>query len=272
MTALTEARTMASSPAVPFGHTLHAEWIKFRSLRSTWYTLASLAVAGLGVTALGMSGAGVGYASLTPAEQLDWDPANRSLMTYLIAQLIIGVLGILVVTSEHATGLIQTSLAATPRRNRLLAAKTVLLTAVAAVAGQVLMFSSFFLGQAMLAAQDVPNASLGDPGVLSAVLGGGVYLTAIALLAVGLGTILRATAGALATLVVIIYLVPGFADLIPSWLEWILDFWPTLGAAAALNTIPNPDYPDPWLNLGVMCLGVAAVLTAAFVLFRRRDV
>lgn len=262
----------AAAPAVPFSRTVHAEWIKFRSLRSTWYTLAGLGFAGLGITALGMSTVGVDYANLTATERADWDPTNQSLTTYLIAQLIIGVLGILVVTSEHATGLIQTSLAATPRRHRLLAAKAVLLTGVAAVTGQALMFISFFLGQTMLAAQGVPNASLGDPGALSAVLGGGVYLTAIALLAVGLGTILRTTAGALVTLVSIVFLVPGFAGLFPSGLAGILDFWPSQGAAAVLTTLPNPDYPYPWLNLGGMCLGVAAVLTVAFVLFRRRDV
>ncbi|GAB2480226.1 ABC transporter permease [Promicromonospora xylanilytica] len=278
MTTLARARGAAAPEAsaaartVPFARTVHAEWIKFRSLRSTWYTLACLGFAGLGITALGMSTAGVEYADLTAAERADWDPTNQSLTTYLIAQLILGVLGILVVTSEYATGLVQTSLAATPRRHRLLAAKAVLLTGVAAVAGPALMFSSFLLGQSMLAAQGVPNASLDDPGVLSAVLGGGVYLTAIALLAVGLGTILRATAGAIVALVAIVFLVPGFSGLFPGWLDWVLDFWPSQGAAAVLATVPDPAYPDPWLNLAGMCLGVAAVVTVAFVLFRRRDV
>jgi hypothetical protein len=274
MSTLAEARGTASPGArrVPFSRTVHAEWIKFRSLRSTWYTLAGLALAGLGVTALGMGSVGAEYADLTAAERLDWDPTNQSLTTYLLAQLLIGVLGILVVTSEYATGLMGTSLAATPRRHRLLGAKALLVTAVAAVAGQALMVTSFLMGQTMLGAQGVPNASLGDPGVLSAVLGGGVYLTAIALLALGLGTILRATAGALATLVAVVFLVPAFAGLFPGWLDWVLAFWPSQGAASVLATVPNPDYPHPWLNLGGMCLGVAAVLAIAFGLFRRRDV
>ncbi|GAB3650148.1 ABC transporter permease [Glycomyces tarimensis] len=264
--------TLANAPKATFVHTLRAEWIKFRSLRSTWYTLACLLVVGLGITSLPMSRVGAEYENASTAERLAWDPTNLSLTTYILAQLIIGVLGILIVTSEYATGMMQTSLAATPRRHRLLAAKAVLTTAVALVAGQTLMFAAFFLGQALIAAQDVPNASIGDPRVLAAVAGGGLYLAGIGLLGAGLGTILRSTAGAITTLVGIIFLVPGFSGLFAPLLQGLLDYWPTVGAAAIMTTVPDPDYPHPWLNLGGMWLGVAAVLAAAFVLFRRRDV
>ncbi|MEV1120737.1 ABC transporter permease [Actinosynnema sp. NPDC049800] len=257
---------------VRFGHALHAEWVKLRGLRSTWYTLACLFGVGLGITFLSMGTAGAEYAGSSAAERLAWDPTNLSLTTYIVAQLIIGVLGILVVTSEYATGLLRTSLAATPRRHRLLAAKVAVATAVAAVAGEALMFAAFLLGQALLAGQGVPHARLGDPGVLPAVAGGGLYLAAIALLAIGLGTIMRATAGALATLVGIVFLVPAMSGLFPSWLQGLFDFWPSKGAVAVLTTVPDPAYPHPWLNLAGMCLGVAAVLAAAFVVFRRRDV
>lgn len=263
--------SLATAPKVTFANALHAEWIKLRSLRSSWYTLICLFTVGLGITSLATSHAGEQYPSLTPEEQLDWDPTALSLRTYIVAQLIIGVLGILVVTSEYATGLIQTTAAATPRRHRLLAAKVAVAAAVAMVAGQALMFAAFLLGQALLAGHDVPNATLDDPQVLSAVMGGGLYLSAIALLAIGLGTIMRATAGALATLVGIVFLLPALAELFPSWLQWIFDFWPTKGAAAILGTVPDPAYPHPWLNLGGMGLGVAAVLAAAFVTFRHRD-
>jgi len=253
--------------SVPFSRSVRAEWIKFRSLRSTWYTLACLFAVGLGITALAMNAAAKDY----PGEE-PWDPTGRSLTSYIVAQLIIGVLGILVVTGEHATGLIGTSLIATPRRNRLLAAKVVVAAAVAAVAGQVLMFAAFFLGQAVLAGQGVPHAALGDPRVLSAVTGGGLYLAAIALLAAGLGTIVRATAGALATLVGIVFLVPALAALFPAWLQRLFFYWPTLGASAVLKTVPDPDFPHPWLNLAGMGAGVVVVLAAAFAVFRRRDV
>ncbi|GHG02675.1 MULTISPECIES: ABC transporter permease [Amycolatopsis] len=253
--------------SVPFTRTVHAEWIKFRSLRSTWYTLACLFAVGLGITGLAMNAAAKDYPGEGP-----WDPTNRSLTSYIVAQLVIGVLGILVVTAEHATGLMQTSLIATPRRHRLLAAKVVVAVGVAVVAGQALMFAAFFVGQAVLAAHGVPHAGLGDPGVLSAVTGGGLYLAAIALLAAGLGTLMRATAGALATLVGIVFLVPALAALFPAWLQRLFFYWPTLGASAVLKTVPDPDFPHPWLNLAGMCAGVAAVLAVAFVVFRRRDV
>ncbi|GAB3443968.1 ABC transporter permease [Streptomonospora sediminis] len=261
-----------SSTNVTFAHTVHAEWVKFRSLRSTWYSLAFLFAVGLGLMVLVMDAAGPEYASMTPAERQDWDPTNLSLRSYLIAQLVIGALGTLVATSEYATGLIRTSLTATPRRHRVLAAKLVVTAGVALVAGQALMFMCFFVGQGLLAVQGVPNAGLGDPGVLSTVAGAGLYLAVIALLAVGLGMITRATAGAFATLVGIVLLVPGFADLYPSWLQWLLDFWPGVGPTAIIATVPDPDYPYPWINFAGMCLGVAVVLGAAFAVVRRRDV
>lgn len=264
--------TIAAAPRAAFARTFHAEWVKLRSLRSTWFTLACLAVVGLGIMALTMGSADTRYASATAEERQAWDPTALSLMSYILAQLVVGVLGILVVTSEYATGLMQTTLIATPRRTRLLAAKAVMVAAAALTAGLVLMFTAFLLGQALLAAQDVPNASLGDPGVLSAVAGSGVYLAGIALLAAALGTIMRATAGAITTLVAIVFLVPAFSPLLPSWLHGVLAFWPSLGASAVTATVPDPAFPHPWLNLGGMYLGVAAVLAVAFVFFKRRDV
>jgi ABC-2 type transport system permease protein len=247
---------------------LLAEWIKLRSLRSTWYTLACLFVVGLGITVLSSNAAREAYADAGAA----WDPTAHSLNAFIVAQLIIGVLAILVVTSEFATGLIRTTLTGTPRRHRVLAAKVAIAAAVAVVAGQMLMLAAFLVGQPLIARQGVPSAGLGDPGVLRAVLAGGVYLTLIALLSIGLGTIMRATAGALATLVGIIFLVPGLAGLFPSWMSGLFSYWPTLGGAAALATVPDPAFPHPWWNLAGLGLGVAGVLAAAFVVLRRRDV
>ncbi|GLZ01112.1 ABC transporter permease [Actinoplanes sp. NBRC 103695] len=247
---------------------LVAEWIKLRSLRSTWYTLAGLFVISLGITLLSSNTAQRAYADDVGA----WDPTAYSLTTFKVAQLIVGVLAIMVVTSEFATGLIRTTLTATPRRHRVLAAKVVIAVAVAAVAGQVLMFAAFLIGQSLLAGNGVPNAGLGDPGVLRAVFAGGLYLALIAVLAVGLATIIRTTAGAIVALVGIVILVPALAGAFPSWMSHLFVVWPTLGGAAALRTVPDPGFPHPWWNLAGMCLAILVVLAAAFVVLRRRDV
>lgn len=247
---------------------LAAEWIKFRSLRSTWYTLAGLFAIGLGITLLSSN-----VAQRTYAEAGDgWDPTAYSLTAVKVAQLVVGVLAISIVTSEFATGLIRTTLSGTPRRHRVLAAKAMIAAAVAAVAGQTLVIAEFLIGQSLLGRHGLPQAGLGDPGVLSAVFAGGLYLTLIALLAVGLGTIIRSTAGALTALVGIVILVPGLAGAFPSWMSGLFDFWPTLGGVAALRTVPDPDFPHPWWNLAGMCLAIFGVLAVAFVLLRRRDV
>jgi len=260
---------MITRPA--FSDALRSEWIKFRSLRSTWLTLAGLVVVGLGLPLLSADPAAQSYLTGTIEEQQDWDPTNRSLLMFFIAQLVLGVLAILVVTSEYATGLVQTSLSATPRRHRLLGAKVAVVAAVALVAGQALMFPAFLIGQAGFAAAGVPHATLADPRALSAVVGAGLYLAVIALLAVALGTIIRATAGALATLVAIVLLVPALEGMFPSWLDGLLDVWPALGGAAVIATVPNPDYPHPWSSFAGMVAGVLALLVVAFVLFERRD-
>lgn len=247
---------------------LHAEWIKFRSLRSTWYTLTVLFVVGLGIAALTANGAPDAYEEAGAA----WDPTAHSLRAYVLAQLIVGVLALLIVTSEYATGLIRTTLTAEPRRHRVLAAKAVLAVAVAVLAGQALMLAAFLVGQPLIARQGVPHAELGDPGVLPALGAGGLYLACVALLAVALGVLARATAGALAALVGIVFLVPAMGGLFPSWMAGMFRYWPTLGGAAPLGTVPDPEFPHPWWNLTGMFLGIAAVTAAAFVTLRRRDV
>ncbi|WBQ02781.1 ABC transporter permease [Kribbella sp. CA-293567] len=259
--------------SVHFSDLLRSEWTKFRSLRSTWWALLAMVVLSTGVSLLVGSSAGAQYGELSPAERLTWDPTALSLNSFFLGQLCISVLGILVVTSEYATGMIRTSLAAMPRRGTLLAAKTLVFAGVALVAGQLTTFLAFLAGQAMIGRSgEVPQASLGDPGVLVAVTGTGLYLAAIGLLAVALGTLTRATAGGLAVIVGVTLLVPAFGSTLPSWAQKAFQYWPSLGGPEVRNLHPTAEYPDAWQNLGGMTLGTAVVLTVAFVAFRRREV
>jgi ABC-2 type transport system permease protein len=258
---------------VRFSAVLRSEWTKFRSLRSFWWALFAMVALSIGITLLVCSDANQEYAALSPADRATWDPTSVSLNSFFMGQLCISVLGILVVTSEFATGMIRTSLAAMPRRRKLLAAKTLILAAVALIAGQVTTFLTFLAGQVMISRYDeVPTASLGDPGVFEAVAGMGLYLAAIGLLAVAIGTLTRATAGGLAIVVGITLLVPAFGAALPEGLQKAFAYWPSLGGPEIRNIYHSPEYPDAWLNLAGMTAAITVVLAIAFTVFKRREV
>ncbi len=258
---------------VRFADLLRSEWTKFRSLRSVWWTLLAMVLFSLGITLLVCSNVEAEYGDLTAAERLTWDPTGLAFNSFFMAQLCISVLGILVVTSEFATGMIRTSLTAMPRRGRLLAAKTIIFAAVALLAGQVTTFVTFLAGQAMMGRYDgVPTASLSDPGVLEATVGTGLYLAAIGLLAVAIGTLTRATAGGLALIVGITLLVPAFGGTFPAWVQKAFAYWPSLGGPEIRNIQRTAEFPHAWLNLGGMTAAIAVVLVIAFAVFKRREV
>ncbi|MFL6124391.1 ABC transporter permease [Actinophytocola sp.] len=253
-------------------NTLRSEWTKFRSLRSTWLTTAVTAVLALSVGALAASGQARGYARLSAAERAAWDPTAASLTAITVAQLAIGVLGVLVITAEYATGSIQPSLLAVPRRGRLLAAKAGVFTLAAVLLGQLIGFTSFFLGQAIFAGQGVPHATLGPPEVVRAVIGGGLYLAALGLLGLGLGTALRSTAGAIGTLVAITLLVRAVAQALPDgWRDWVNTYWPTAAGEQIVTVVPVDGALTPWAGFGVLCGSVALVGAGGYLVLRTKD-
>ena len=244
---------------------LRSEWTKFRSLRSTWLTAAVTVVLGVGIGALSAS-------AQARAAGDDWDPTAASLTSIIVAQLAIGVLGVLVMSAEYATGTIQPSVVAAPRRGRLLAAKAAVLSAVAVLLGQVIGFASFLVGQAMIAGAGVQHATLGQPGVLRAVIGSGLYLTAIGVLGLALGAVLRSTAGAIGTLVTVTLVVRLVAQTLPeSWREWMSRYWPTAAGESIAQVVPVPGTLGPWQGFAVLCGFVAAVCAAGYTVFRTRD-
>jgi ABC-2 type transport system permease protein len=173
---------------------IRAEWTKLASLRSTRWSLAVTAVGALGVTALATNGS----THHTRQWYQGFDPTNQSLAGLAIASLTLGVLGVLAMSGEYGSGTIRSSLAAMPRRETLLTAKVVVIGTLSLLVGEILSFASYFLGQAILAGGGAPTASLGQPGVLRAVVLSGAYLALFALLGLGLGAVIRHTAGAIA--------------------------------------------------------------------------
>jgi hypothetical protein len=259
------------SSARVFRAVTRAEWTKLRSVRSTVWTLLTTVGLAIGFGLL----VGVtqinSWDTLEPAERLRFDPTSFSLSGLFLAQMAIGVLGVLVITSEYATGQIRATLSATPQRLTVLAAKAVTFAVVVLTVGLIASFGAFGIGQAVFASKDI-GVSLSDPGVLRAVTGGALYLAAVGALGIGLGTILRRTAGAVAALVGLLLVVPLVASFLPSsWNEAITKYFPAQAGMAVFRVTPDAASLPPWTGFAVL-LGCAAVsLIAGAILLARRD-
>ncbi len=185
-------------------HVMRAEVEKLLTLRSTfWMLLISATGAGL-VTFLTTHGA----LHHDPGWYQGFDPTQESLIGLLVPALVLGVFGALMVTSEYASGSIRTTLAATPRRPVLFAAKFGVAALALLGVGEILSFGCFWLGQAVLSGGGAPSASLGSHGALGAVLMSGVCVAALALIAFGFGLILRSTGGALGAFAGVAFVLP----------------------------------------------------------------
>ncbi|MEA2589607.1 MAG: type transport system permease protein [Actinomycetota bacterium] len=264
------ARPDTTRPLVP--DVVRSEWTKLRSVRSTYWTLLAAAAAMVGLAGL-LSAVYVNrYDTLSAAEKARFHPVVFSLNGLFLAQLAIGVLGVLVITAEYTTGSIRSTLAAVPQRATVLAAKAAVFSAVTATVGIAASFGAFFVGQAILSGKGI-GANIGDPGALRAVVGAGLYLAVLGLLALGLGTLIRRTAGAIAAVFGLIFVLPGIVAALPSsWNTAISPYLPSnagqailgagRGGAAALS---------PWVGFGVFCAYAAAALVASVIMLARRD-
>lgn len=250
---------------------LYSEWIKLRTLRSTFITLAvaELALAGLGplfsVVTAGRWG------QMAPADRAAIDPTALSLIGYYLAQLAVGVLGVLMITGEYATGMIRASFSAVPRRLPVLWAKAAVFGAVILVLSAAGSLAAFALGQAAMASTGA-SASLGDPGVARSVLGTALYLTVVGLLSLGLGSLIRSTAGGVAAVFGLLLVLPEVVLFLPlTWSRHIGPYLPS-NAGHALSVVrPDPSGLAPWTGFGVFTLYALAALACAAVLLRRRD-
>jgi ABC-type transport system involved in multi-copper enzyme maturation permease subunit len=250
---------------------VRSEWTKLWSVRSTPLGLLIATLLGIGLGAAISAATAHQYTRSGLIGRLTWDPTANSLAGLGIAQLAIVILGILVVSSEYSTGMIRTTLTAVPRRGRVLAAKALVYTVVALVVSEALSFAAFLLGQFIITGL-APHATLGQPGVLRAVVGAGLYLGALALLGVAAGTLLRHSAAAIATVVAVLFVLPGIAEALPeSWRNPVEKYWPTQAGSQLFQVHHDVTALGPWPGFALMCLFVAVVMAAAFVLLERRD-
>ncbi|MCU1454958.1 MAG: putative transporter transrane protein [Acidimicrobiales bacterium] len=250
---------------------LASEWTKLRSVRSTWWTLVSTLGMMAGFSAL-LSAAFVSrYDHLDAFEKATFDPTLHSLRGMYLAQLAIGVLGVLVISNEYTTGMIRNSFMAVPQRPAVLAAKAAVFGAIAFVVSEIASFAAFFIGQAILSQKHV-QASIGDPGVLRAVIGAGVYLTGVGLLGLGLGALLRRTAGAIASLFGLVLVFPVLAEALPSpWNRNVSKVLPGGAGQAFAQVRRTSDALSPWTGLALFVGYIAVTAIAAVIFVNRRD-
>jgi hypothetical protein len=255
---------------VTLARALHAEWVKFAGLRSSWATIGLTLLISLGLGALISDGRGRMFAGLPAPDRAAFDPTNVSILgADVLGQLPLAALAILMITSEYATGTIRGTFTAAPGRGTVFAAKALLVAGVCFVVGEVASFGSYLIGQSLLATHDgVPHTTLAEPQVLRAVAGSGVILTLCALLGLALGALTRATAGALTLLTTFTLLIPLMAGLLP---EWLATWWPPTAGSQIAHVVPVAGAAEPWPGLAVLVGSVAAVLVAAVVTLRRRD-
>jgi ABC-2 type transport system permease protein len=251
-----------------FGATLRAEWIKFWSVRSTFWSTAMLFVLGAGLTVL---------VCATSAQWLASNEADESPLSFItwglmFAQITAIVLGTLVVTSEYGTGMIRATLAATPRRGSVLAAKAIVLSSTLFVVGTITAFAGYLGGNFFLDREGI-GIALGDEGVLRAMLGSGLYMAGLGLFAAAVGFLIRHTAAALSTVLALVFVVGNMAFLLPgTWGEWTAKLMPgNAGSGVATPVSFNPELLDPWIGFAVFAGEVAVLTVIAWATFRRRD-
>jgi ABC-2 type transport system permease protein len=243
------------------------EWIKLRSLRSTWWTLAVTAAGTVGI------GVAVGLNSRNPSADL----INNALAGVVPGLLLAGALGALTMTSEYQSGTIRSTLAAIPRRPLVLAAKAAVFGAVTLIVGQAASFTAF-LAAAATVRHGIAAPTLGDPGVLRAVVLSGAAFCLIGLLGLGLGAIIRHSAAAVGVLVAGVYVL---AQVIGFIAHSAAAYMPILILENSLSTTKPvtcgtdaascPHFLSAWAGLGVLSLYAAIALVAGGWLLARRD-
>ncbi|WP_329570251.1 ABC transporter permease subunit [Streptomyces sp. NBC_01361] len=249
---------------------LRSEWTKIRSVASTVWTLGLAVVLTIALGVLISILSRNEFKNMGLKERLSFDPTFISFAGMSLGQLAMIVFGVLVVSNEYSTGMIRTSLAAVPQRGTFLFSKVAVATVLAFVVGLATSFIAFFLGQAVLGEY---RAQIGDPGVLRAVIGGGLYMTLIAMFSMGVASMLRSPMLSLGILMPFFFLISNILGNV-SATKKIGRYLPDQAGSKIMQVVTpiDDDTPyGPWGGLGIMVIWVVLALIFGYVLLKKRD-
>ena len=257
--------------SVTLGSVIRAEWIKFRSVRSTmWgYLVTLLLTWGIGI--LITSAIRSQWATFDPIRKLVFDPVSKSLAGTLFAQLAVGVIGVLFIASEYSSGSIRTTLSAVPNRTQLVLGKVIVLGVTTIIFCEIVCVGAFLIGQRIFSGV-VPTASLANGAVLRSVLFAGVYLTLLAIFGFSLGLIVRVQSAAISIFASLLLVVPIVDFLLPlNWQTHITKFQPSALGRAMMSTLPPDQLFNAGTALAILSAYVAVVFAAGLIIMNRRD-
>ncbi len=311
-TTSSDVRLSALPPAsghAGLGGVIASEFTKIRSVRSTYWTIAALFVVSVGIATL------IGFGITSTIHNQPWQAAGtdatQAILTpfLFIGQLIIAVIGAMVITSEYSTGMIRTSLTAMPRRGTVYLGKLIVITSSTLIVSLVTSFLAFFAGSLTLSGSGVagslfhnvtipadvnvgPGPDKGSPGshphyqfighltitpghVLTAVIGSALFVTVAALIAFGLGAIIRHTAGAITSAIGLLFVLSIIIQILPgTWRADIMRFFPDAAGRVISSTLPgqqNEHLWSTWPQFGVTVIWAAVFIGVGAYLFRKRD-
>ena len=268
-----EERSRLRSPGLSkvFAAAARSEWTKLRTVRSTIWALLITATLMIGFSVLFPALEVSRWQHRSAKEIAGFDPSLYSFAGVNLAQLSIGVLGVLAMTSEYATGSIRLTFIATPQRRLLFGAKIATFSAVIAIVGLLSCLPSFLVGQAIFGSGH-SGLSLSDPGASRAVVAAAAYLVMVGLIGLGLGALLRHTAAAVAVLFAALLVVPGLVTLLPTpWNDNVTKFLPSSAGTAMGAVVHVPNLLGPVAGFLVLCVYTAAVLILAATVLSHRD-
>jgi hypothetical protein len=249
-----------------------SEWTKFVSLRSTRWSLGAGFVLTIAFPVIFAAVTGSHWAHMSLHERADRHPLDIALAGVNVAQLAIAVLGVLVITGEYSTGMIRSTMIAVPKRLPVLWAKVGVFGAVSLVLMVPAVLISFFASQAILDQHHILQISFGAPGVARSVFGGALYVMLVGIFALGIGTIVRNTAGGIATFAGIFFVIPPLMNVLPtSWNNAISKYLPSEAGRQLFSLHQGAHSLSP-LAGGLLMVGYCAVaIGIAAILLVRRD-